>query len=152
MIPPNFSKFNQFDVYAMSEEEVRPLLWKPQMLELWQYGILTECNIETANRWLYGHPFNWLTFTFFLKGAKRIKGRTEPDLSKPSNASLHLHSLDDGSVTAFLEEMSYVEFYPTWEKILQFMRDMDFVTQTLDAELLMDFCSHNLKVRKFDFN
>ena len=145
-------EFDPYEIYRSEQslEQISPLLWRPQKLFDWKYGIVVRVNGSTAMR-LYGDYFHWLTYTYMVKKRDKKGGM---DFSLDSDSKVHLYSCDDSSFGIWLPVDLYSNFSNTWSKLLGFLADPDlnFMKEGLDGDLLVDFCMTELKGVGVDYN
>ncbi len=147
-----------YDIYTMSEEEVKAILWRPQVLATaygipYRFGLPVLVDEETANH-LYRRRYNWLWLGFMVKGQRNLKPKAKnaPDWSRAAASKVHLMSIDDSSYGAWLPDAPYAEFPLTFYKLLEFIRELDCKKEGLNGELLIHFCKHELGAIQFDYD
>ncbi len=156
VIAPILPDHNLYDVF---DKELDPdtflyRLWKPQMHGFHRFIMMVKLDPDTASRLTSGTEYSYLVLSFLVRyfSVDKKKGIYIPDYSKSAESRVVLTGCDDFHYGAWLPESNYSEFYLTWEKLLQFSRDMRFEQEGFNGDLFIDFCSGNLKATTIDYN
>lgn len=142
--------WNPYDAYKYTPDKIEELLWVPHVLGVYRdtMGMLVKVDYSTVS-FLYGYYFNWLVLYWLVPVTRNKAQWNELGVIK-----LQLHSIDDSSMSAWIEPRLLSELPEMWKKIEQFILDPELgqLQEGVNGELLLEYSKQVFPVTSLDYN